>query len=78
MKHPMALRQGDKRNFETLLEAATNGDLALVSTIRKADGAKVALLCAMGRDGSDYYPAPLAVMIEGNPYELFENPMEDK
>lgn len=73
-EHPMALRKGDKANYETLLRAAKSGDLALISAIRKADGAKVALVCAVNRDDEDYQFVPLAVMVEGNPYEAFEDP----
>ncbi len=52
-----------------------NGDLALVSAIRKVDDADVALICAMGGDErGNIYPAPLAVMIEGNPFDTFEDP----
>ncbi len=74
-KDPMALRPGDIANFETLKEAFDNGDLALVSSRRKADGAKVALVCAVSQDDGEYTMAPLAVMIEGDPYELFEDPV---
>lgn len=74
MNQPKPLRSGDRSNFSTLLKAARNGDLALVSAIRKRDGANVALVCAMSRGQGLYYPAPLAVMIEGNPYEDFEDP----
>lgn len=75
-KHPMALRPGDRANYDTLLRAAENGDLALISTTRKSDGAKVALVCAMGYDSEtkQFLPSPLAVMIEGNPFELFDDP----
>jgi hypothetical protein len=69
------LRKGDRANYDTLLKAAQNGDLALVSSRRKSDGKDVALLCAMGRDADDMItPVPLAVMIEGNPFEDFEDP----
>lgn len=77
-EHPLSLRDGDKANFKTILKAASNEDLCLISTTRKSDGAKVALVCAMGRDGDDYLPTPLAVMVEGNPYELFNDPMVDE
>ena len=74
-KIPPPLSEADKANFATLKQAAGNGDLALVSVIRKADQQPVSLVCAMGHEGGIYYPAPLAVMIEGNPFELFEDPM---
>jgi hypothetical protein len=76
-RKPIALRPGDKGNFETLRQALKNGDLALVSAVRKADDADVALICAMGGDEQgNIYPSPLAVMIEGNPFDLFEDPTE--
>jgi hypothetical protein len=72
---PGPLSEEDCANFETLRRAHRSGDLALVSAIRKADGKQVALVCAMGRDEKgNYCPVPLAVMVEGNPYELFHDP----
>jgi hypothetical protein len=71
------LRESDKSNFSTLLKAAANNALALVSTVRKSDGAQVALVCAMTKlDDGCIVPSPLAVMVEGNPYELFEDPTQ--
>src|SRR4051794_35575357 len=71
---PGPLLQADKANFETLLRAHTNQDLALVSAVRKNDQKPVALLCAMSRQGKWIRPIPLAVMIEGDPFEDFEDP----
>ena len=73
-KRSMALRESDKANFKTLLQAAGNGNLCLLSTTRKSDSKKVALACVMNCDGEEYCPAPLAVLIESNPYEDFEDP----
>jgi len=71
------LRESDKANFNTLCKARDNGDLALMDCRRKADGAKVAMVCAVAWDGETYNFTPLAVMVEGNPYELFDPPGED-
>ena len=73
---PPKLRAGDKKNYKTLLRAAKNDDLALISAIRKSDKKPVALLCAMQPDGDSVLAVPLAVMVEGNPYELFEDPTQ--
>lgn len=72
---PPRLTPGHRANFTTLQQASDNGDLALVSARRASDGAPVALVCALRReqDGA-ISPVPLAVMVEGNPYELFEDP----
>lgn len=71
---PSPLSEGDKANFETLERACKRGNLALVSSVRKSDGASVALVCALGRHHDGVLVSPLAVMVEGNPYELFEKP----
>ena len=74
-KTPPKLRKGDRTNFQTMLCAADNGALALVSAIRKADQQPVALVCAMQTNPDDTItPVPFAVMVEGNPFELYEDP----
>ena len=72
---PPRLRKGDQVNFETLLRAANDGAVALVSAIRKADQHPIALVCAMQTNDDDTItPVPFAVMVEGNPFELFDDP----
>ncbi len=72
---PGPLREGDKANFETLQMAGALNDLAIVSAIRKSDNEQVALVCAMERqEDQSIVPKPLAVMVEGNPFELFHDP----
>lgn len=74
-KTPPRLKNYDIANFNTLKKAAGQSDMALVSAIRKSDQKPVALICAMQRNADESItPVPLAVMIEGNPFELFEDP----
>lgn len=70
------LREGDCKNFDTLLGAAAHNAVALISAVRKSDHAQVALVCAVNHDGDLFEPVPLAVMVEDNPYELFYGPAE--
>lgn len=79
MKEDLAIPEGDRANFNTLCKAYDNGDLCLVSTTRKSDGKRVSLVTAMGydADSKEFLPCPVAVMIEGNPYELFDDPTEE-
>lgn len=70
----MKIPIGDSQNFQTLQDACNNGDLALVSAVRKSDKKRVSLVCAINQVDGQYMPAPLAVMIEGNPFEDFEDP----
>ena len=74
--NPPRLRKGDRHNFETLLRATEDGAVAVVSAIRKADRRPVALVCAMQENDDDdtITPIPFAVMVEGNPFELFDDP----
>jgi hypothetical protein len=72
---PPKLRKGDRANFDTLLRAAGDGALALVSAVRKADQKPVALVCAMQHNPDDTItPVPFAVMIEANPFDLYVDP----
>jgi hypothetical protein len=72
---PPRLRKGDRTNFQTLLRAADDGALALLNAIRKADQQPVALVCAMQTNTDDTItPVPFAVMVEGDPFELYEDP----
>ena len=74
-KTPRKLRKGDRQNFNTLLRAAGDGALALVSAIRKADQQPVALVCAMQHNPDDSFtPVPFAVMVEGDPFQDFYDP----
>ena len=78
MTTPGPLSKAHNANFRTMLKANGHGDLALVSAIRKSDQKPVALVCAMStnNDGT-ITPTPLAVMVEGNPFEDFEDPTLD-
>ena len=73
-KKPGEVPIGDRQNFQTLINAYENGGLALVSAIRKSDQKRVSLVCAMQSGKDEIRPIPMAVMIEGNPFELFEDP----
>ena len=77
---PPKLHKGYKDNFQTLLKAADNDDLCLISAIRKSDRKPVALVCAMNIEQGDgepmFCPVPLAVLCEGNPFEDFEDPTQ--
>lgn len=70
------LRPGDKLNLDTIIRAATNGDLAVIRACRRADGQDVTLLAAIHWDGEEYAVTPLAELFDGNPYDLYEDPTE--
>lgn len=68
------LRECDKQNFQTLLRAAQDGRLALLDCRRRSDGKSVACVCAVGQEGELAVFTPFAVMVEDNPFELFDPP----
>jgi len=73
---PPPIAEGYVANFNTFKRAMKNDDVALVSAIRKEDNKPVVLVCAMqlNKDGT-ITPVPFAMMIDGNPYEMFHDPM---
>lgn len=75
VKTPGPIPEGTLQNFETMRNAMFNGDLALVSAIRKSDQKRVTLICAMSLVEDDaIMPVPLGEMIECDPYETYEDP----
>ena len=72
----MPINESYRANFETLRQAVLNQDACLLEARRKADGQKVALVCAVNDDPGNpeyqYQMVPLAVMVEGDPYKDFE------
>lgn len=74
----MALKPGDRTNFNTMLRAHSENALALVES-RDKDGRYVALVCAMqeNEDGT-ISPIPFAEMIRGNPFELYADPTQKR
>lgn len=68
------LSPADTSNFATLTHAFDAGNVALLQVRRIADQKPLAAICAVHGDGKDFVLSPFAVMIEGNPFELFDPP----
>lgn len=71
----LTLSDAHKTNFETLLEAAHNGDVCLMSCVDRRTGGMVPVLCAVSRleDGS-VEMIPLGTLFTENPYEILDPP----
>ena len=71
----MAILKGHKRNFQTLVDAFQNEDVALMECQLAATGETVAVICAANRlaDGEIEF-APFAMLFNGNPYEMVNPP----
>lgn len=70
----MAIPQPYIRNFQTLLRAAAQGDLALVECLDAKTGDPRYVLCAVGREGRDYRLTPFGHLHDGNPFEAYVPP----
>jgi len=66
------IKDGDKKNFDTLYSAADNSDMALMECKYKNGGGYVAVICAVSFDGEFYTMVPMAKMFSGNPYDEVE------
>lgn len=66
--------ENSKANFETLIAATNAEQLALLECQEKATGKVVNAICAINFADGEYAFVPLAIMIDGNPYELLNPP----
>lgn len=76
----MAIPEAYRRNFETLLRVAADGNLALMECRDAVTGIPRYVVCAVGRangvDG-DYMMTPFGHLHDGNPYEAYRPPDVD-
>ena len=63
-----------RANFQTLMRAVENGDLALMECADVESGAPRYVICAVGRNGGEYFFTPLGHLAEGKPYEAYHPP----
>jgi len=63
-----------RTNFNTLLRAAGDGNLALMECLDAATREVRFVLCAIGRDGGDYVFTPFGHLADGNPYDAYLPP----
>jgi len=69
----MALHEHHKRNFAAIVQAARDGNVAVVAVKRKTTCEEAAALCAICHepDGRSTF-VPFAIMVDGNPFEDYE------
>jgi len=70
----MAIPEAYIRNFQTMLRAAAQGDLALLECTDAVTGAPRYVLCAVSLEGSDYVMTPFGHLHDGGPYEAYVPP----
>jgi hypothetical protein len=70
----MSIPDHARANFQTLLHAATTGDLALMECTEVATGETRYVICAVGRSDGDFAFTPFGHLADGNPFELYRPP----
>ena len=70
----MAIPDHARTNFNTLLTAAKDGNLALMECTEVGSGETRYVLCAVGRDGDAYVMTPFGHLAPGNPYDAYIPP----
>ncbi len=73
----MSIPSYARTNFQTLLHAAGDGNLALMECLDAATGNPRYVICAVGRDDSDYVFTPFGHLADGNPYDTYLPPDPD-
>ena len=72
----MSIPDHIRTNFDTLLRAAANGHLALMECTDAITGEPRYVICAVGREGTDYLFTPFGHLADGNPYDAYLPPAE--
>jgi len=73
----MAIPDPFRANFNTLLRAAGDGNLALMECLDAVTREPRYVLCAVGRDGGDVIMTPFGHLADGNPYDAYLPPDPD-
>ena len=64
------------KNFDTLLRAASDGNLALMECADAITGEPRYVICAIGGEGTAYLFTPFGHLADGNPYDAYLPPAE--
>lgn len=70
----MAIPEAHRANFDTLLRAAADGNLALLECADAVSGEPRYVLCAVGFDGGSYLMTPFGHLTDGDPFTQYRSP----
>lgn len=73
----MSIPDHARSNFQTLLRAAADGNLALMECLDAETGAERYVICAVGRHGGNVVFTPFGHLADGSPYESYLPPDPD-
>jgi len=74
----MSIPDHARANFQTLLRAAADGDLALMECTDAATSESRYVICAVGRDEADFLFTPFGHLADGNPFDAYLPPSEPR
>lgn len=74
----MSIPAHARTNFQTLVRAADDGNLALMECVDAQTGALRYVICAVDRDSGDYIFTPFGHLADGNPYDAYLPPDPDE
>lgn len=72
----MTIPDHARANFETLLRAAADGNLALMECADALTGEPRYIICAVGRDRGDLVSTPFGHLADGNPFDAYLTPSD--
>jgi hypothetical protein len=75
----MAIPEGIKTNFQTLIKAFENGDIALLECLNRESGEPAFAICAVNRHSKssgkpEFEMVPFGLMFNGDPYQILIPP----
>ena len=70
----MSIPDHARANFNTLLQAAADGNLSLMECSDAATGEPRYVICAVGRNGTDFVFTPFGHLADGNPFDAYLPP----
>jgi len=73
----MSIPDDARSNFQTVLRAASDGNLALMECADAESGQPRHVISAVGRDGAGYVFTPFGHLADGNPYDAYLSPDPD-
>ena len=74
----MSIPDHARANFQTLLRAAADRNLALMECSDAVTGEPRYVICAVGRDGTDFLFTPFGHLADGNTFDAYLPPSEPR
>ena len=74
----MSIPEYARANFQTLLRAAKDGNLALMECTDAITGERRYVVCAVVREGTDFLFTPFGHLADGNPFDAYVPPAAER